>query len=100
MASPNPKITRNKNMLKNLSKSVGGVNESPRPKMLLRYNRPMKLTARYRERFRKTLTLHRGRAVGFRIDQITLPTGQRAQREYLTHPGAVGVLAFESPNRI
>jgi len=60
----------------------------------------MKLTARYKERFLKTLVTHKGRAVGFRVDQIRLPNGQKAQREYLTHPGAVGVLAFESPTKI
>jgi ADP-ribose pyrophosphatase len=60
----------------------------------------MKLTNRYKERFRKTLQFHKGRAVSFRIDEIKLPDGKTGRREYLTHPGAVGVLAFESPNKI
>ena len=60
----------------------------------------MKLTKRYRERFRKKLHTYQGRAVGFRCDKIVLPDGKPAQREYLTHPGAVGVLAFETPNKI
>ena len=60
----------------------------------------MKLTARYRERFVKTLKKQAGRAVGFQIDQIRLPDGKLAQREFLTHPGAVGVLAFVKPNQI
>ena len=60
----------------------------------------MKLTQRYRERFKKRLHVYQGRAVGFRCDRITLPNKKFAQREYLTHPGAVGVLAFESPHKI
>ena len=60
----------------------------------------MKLTQRYAERFHKNLHLYKGRAVGFRADQVTVPGHQIAQREYLTHPGAVGVLAFPSPHKI
>ncbi len=60
----------------------------------------MHLTALYKERFRKTIYRKVGRAVGFRVDEITLPDGRKAQREFLTHPGAVGVLAFPSPNEI
>src|SRR5688572_8865424 len=36
----------------------------------------------------------RGRAVGFRIDEIRLPNGKRALREYLDHPGAVAAVAL------
>lgn len=64
------------------------------------YNEVVKLAARYKERFHKTLVTHQGRAVGFRIDRIRLPDGRKAQREYLTHPGAVGVLAFEPGGKI
>jgi ADP-ribose pyrophosphatase len=60
----------------------------------------MKLTAKHRERFRKTARYIKGNAVGFRIDEILLPDNRRRTREYLTHPGAVGVLAFESPSKI
>jgi len=35
----------------------------------------------------------RGRAVGFRIDEVRLPNGKTAVREYLDHPGAVAVVA-------
>jgi len=42
----------------------------------------------------------KGKSVGFRSDVIRLPDGRRRTREYLTHPGAVGVLAFESPQKI
>jgi ADP-ribose pyrophosphatase len=60
----------------------------------------MKLNALYREKFRRELHVFKGRAVGFRCDEIIIPGGKTAQREYLTHPGAVGVLAFDSNNRI
>ena len=35
----------------------------------------------------------RGRAVGFKIDEVRLPNGKIATREYLDHPGAVAVVA-------
>jgi ADP-ribose pyrophosphatase len=60
----------------------------------------MKLTARYRERFNKILHVYKGSAVGFRADRIRIPGNKLAQREYMTHYGAVGVLAFESPRKI
>jgi ADP-ribose pyrophosphatase len=82
-------------MLKNLSKSVDAVNE-----MNIAIIRTMRLSKRHRERFRKTLHKYAGNAVGFRSDQITLPDGRAGVREYLSHPGAVGVLAFETPNKI
>ncbi|MBI4055104.1 MAG: NUDIX hydrolase [Elusimicrobia bacterium] len=38
--------------------------------------------------------------VDFYADQIRLPNGKRAVREYLGHPGAVAVLPFLSPHKI
>jgi len=35
-----------------------------------------------------------GRAVGFYADEIILPDGKKAVREYMDHPGAVAVLPF------
>jgi len=60
----------------------------------------MKLTPKFQEKKLKTLLTHQGHAVGFKIDQIKLPNGKTAQREFMTHPGAVGVLAFASPKEI
>lgn len=37
---------------------------------------------------------YRGRAVGFRVDEILLPNGRRADREYMDHPGAVAAVPF------
>jgi ADP-ribose pyrophosphatase len=37
---------------------------------------------------------YRGRAVAFHVDEIRLPNGKKATREYLFHHGAVGVLPF------
>lgn len=34
------------------------------------------------------------------MDEIYLPDGRVRTREYITHPGAVGVLAFKSPREI
>lgn len=60
----------------------------------------MRLKQEHRERFVKTLRRVQGRAVGFRIDRIRLLNGQPATREFLTHPGAVGVLAFTPEGRM
>src|ERR1700735_5398454 len=60
----------------------------------------MKLTSAHREKFIKKMRRYEGNAVSFQIDQIRLPGGKRAQREFLTHPGAVGALAFAAPNKI
>src|SRR5437868_1090135 len=62
--------------------------------------RAMKLTNRFKERFLRTVHHTAGKAVGFRIDEIRLPDGKVGRREYLTHPGAVGVLAFPRKDRI
>lgn len=49
---------------------------------------------KHKERFVRRKTEVRGRAVGFRIDEIRLPDGKPAVREYLDHPGAVAVIAL------
>jgi len=46
-----------------------------------------------KEHFVKNKKHVRGRAVDFRIDEIRLPNGKTATREYLDHPGAVAVVA-------
>jgi ADP-ribose pyrophosphatase len=60
----------------------------------------MKLTNRYRERFGKIIHSYQGKAIGFRVDEIRVPDNKKSRREYLTHPGAVGVLAIDSKSRI
>src|SRR5471030_303925 len=60
----------------------------------------MKLTAKHRERYQKTVRHIKGKATGFRIDEVSIPDKRRATREYLTHPGAVGVLAFAPGGKI
>lgn len=45
--------------------------------------------------------LYRGRAVGFRCDEVLLPNGNKGVREYLDHPGAVAVIPFlDSPFKV
>lgn len=46
------------------------------------------------ETFVSKKTIWRGRAVDFRVDTVRLPNGKRATREFLDHPGAVGVVPF------
>ena len=38
--------------------------------------------------------VYRGKSVDFCVDEIRLPDGRMAVREYLDHPGAVGVIPF------
>jgi len=38
--------------------------------------------------------IYHGKMVNFCVDEILLPNGQTATREYLDHPGAVGVVPF------
>jgi len=60
----------------------------------------MKLTKMHRERYVRTLEKFDGKAVGFRMDEVRIPGGGLRTREYLTHPGAVGILAFPRKDRI
>jgi ADP-ribose pyrophosphatase len=60
----------------------------------------VKLTARHRELLKKIAHKYAGKAVGFRSDTIRLPNGRQGIREYMTHPGAVGVLALERSGKI
>lgn len=40
----------------------------------------------------------RGCAVDFYVDTVRLPDGQKATREYVSHPGAVAVVPFLTPD--
>jgi len=46
------------------------------------------------ETFVRGRTVYRGRAVNFVVDEVRLPDGKRATREYMDHPGAVAVVPF------
>lgn len=60
----------------------------------------MKLTTKHRERFVRKGRIFQGNAVGFRMDHVRIPGGGVRQREYMTHPGAVGALALSGKNKI
>jgi ADP-ribose pyrophosphatase len=53
-----------------------------------------------RERFTRRLFDKPGPAVGFRIDEIRLPNGKTALRQYLDHPGAVAVIPLIAPDKV
>ena len=46
------------------------------------------------ETFVSKKTIWRGRAVNFDVDTVRLPNGKLTTREYISHPGAVGVVPF------
>jgi ADP-ribose pyrophosphatase len=39
-------------------------------------------------------TVWQGRAINFRVDTVRLPNGMIATREFIAHPGAVGIIPF------
>lgn len=45
------------------------------------------------KRVRK-VPVYKGKSVNFHVDHVELPDGKPATREYMDHPGAVGVLPF------
>lgn len=47
---------------------------------------------KFHEKFTKRLKQVNGKAINFRIDEIRLPDGKKAAREYVDHPGAVAVV--------
>ncbi len=55
-----------------------------------RENKIMKL----KEKVYKKNKIYKGRAVNFCNDEVVLPNGQTAGREYIDHPGAVAVVPF------
>ncbi len=46
------------------------------------------------ETFVSKKTVWRGNAVNFDVDTVRLPNGKLATREFINHPGAVGVVPF------
>lgn len=53
-----------------------------------------------REKLIKKNRIYEGKAVDFYCDEIELPNGKTATREYLGHPGAAAVLPFLNKNDI
>lgn len=52
------------------------------------------------ETFVRKKTIWRGRAIDFRVDTVRLPNGKAATREFIDHPGAVGVIPFVDKNTV
>ncbi len=46
------------------------------------------------EKHLKTKRVYQGNAVDFCVSEVRLPNGRTATREYLDHPGAVGIVPF------
>ncbi|MFH1368926.1 MAG: NUDIX hydrolase [Elusimicrobiota bacterium] len=53
-----------------------------------------------KETFNRRIKTLKGKAVNFYIDEIKLPDGKKAIREYMDHPGAVAVLPFLDKERV
>jgi ADP-ribose pyrophosphatase len=55
---------------------------------------PSASDARLVETFVRKTVIHKGNMVDFCVDDIRLPNGRMASREYIDHPGAVGIVPF------
>lgn len=53
-----------------------------------------------KEELYKRHRIYSGKAIGFSADEVLLPNGKTAVREYIEHPGAVAVLTFVDEKRI
>ncbi|MDH6119000.1 NUDIX hydrolase [Kitasatospora sp. GAS204B] len=49
---------------------------------------------------RSSVTPFQGRVTGVRTDEVLMPDGGYARRDYQTHPGSVGVLALDERQRV
>ncbi|MGW6914791.1 NUDIX domain-containing protein [Kitasatospora sp. NPDC054939] len=49
---------------------------------------------------RESSTPFRGRVTGVRTDEVRMPDGSWARRDYQTHPGSVAVLALDDRQRV
>lgn len=47
-----------------------------------------------KEKLYKKNKIYKGRAIDFCVDEIILPDGKNAKREYINHPGAVAIVPF------
>src|ERR1035437_1066287 len=45
-------------------------------------------------------TVWRGRAINFRVDTVRLPNGKLGTREFMDHPGAVGIVPFADKDTV
>lgn len=55
---------------------------------------------RLKERFLSRKYIYEGRVLSFIIDNVLTPADRSATREYISHPGAIGVLPFVDENNI
>jgi ADP-ribose pyrophosphatase len=53
-----------------------------------------------REKFIQRVFDKPGPAIGFRIDEIRLPNGKKAVRQYIDHPGAAAVIPLVTPETV
>jgi 8-oxo-dGDP phosphatase len=47
-----------------------------------------------------TSTVFEGRVIALKKDQVAMPGGGSSQRDYVVHPGAVGVVALDDEGRV
>lgn len=55
---------------------------------------------RFVETLLRSNRVYRGKIIDLRVDEVRLPDGRGATREFLDHPGAVGILPFLDPRTI
>ncbi|PCI40721.1 MAG: ADP-ribose pyrophosphatase [Elusimicrobia bacterium] len=61
---------------------------------LFGYNPGVPRSKSFLEKCIRQRVIHKGRAINFHVDQVRLPDGKTAVREYVDHPGAVTIIPF------
>jgi len=54
----------------------------------------------FTEKTLSTKTVYHGKMIQVNVEQVLLPNGRKSEREIVLHPGAVGILAITSAEKI
>ncbi|MGP4072398.1 NUDIX domain-containing protein [Piscibacillus sp. B03] len=55
---------------------------------------------KFEEKTISSESIYKGKIIDVRIDDVTLPDGNRSQRELIDHPGAVAIIAITDEGKI
>ncbi len=67
---------------------------------LFGYNSDVPRSSSFGEKCIRKRAIHKGRAINFFVDEVRLPNGKTAVREYVDHPGAVTIIPFTDPKTV
>src|SRR5215472_6778476 len=73
---------------------------APSPRRSERVAKPPRFESDFTEATHSTALVYDGGLLKIRRDEVRLPDGHHAWREYAVHPGAVMILAFVDPETV